>query len=141
MKLTMDINIILIVLYISIMTIIIKILIQRDKKLKLEKYRIDMEYGPDMNIENSLNYIIDTTFDEYRLYNLEFRDTSYIKEVEETKIITDICDMVTDRLSPLFITRLCTYFNESNLGDIIATKISVKVMEYKILNNMPKEQG
>lgn len=134
---TININIfsILCFVYITILIIIIKILLQRDKKLKIEKYRIDVEYSDD-NIENKLDFIIDSVFDEYRLYNLDFRDESYIKEMEEKEIIIDICNLVLERLSPIFISRLCVYFNKDSLGKIIATKISTKVMEYRIKNNI-----
>lgn len=123
-------------LYISIMAIIIKVLIQRDKKLELEKYRIDMEFGSDIRVEKQLDEIIDSVFDEYRLYNLEFRDDAYIKEADENKIVLDICDKVIQRISPVFITQLATYFNTDSLGEIIAVKISSKVMEYRITRNI-----
>lgn len=128
--------IILIILYISIMGVIIKILSQIDKKIKLKKYEIDLIHGSDTRIENQLDYIIDSVFDEYRLFNLEFKDDEYIKESDEKVIIKDICDMVIERLSPVFITQLSTYFNTNSLGNIIAVKISTRVMEYRIKRNV-----
>lgn len=136
MIVTIDIAVILGILYVSIMGIIIKILIQRDKKIKLKKYEIDLTYGTDTRVETQLDYIIDSVFDEYRLFNLEFRDNEYIKEADENKIIKDICDMVIERISPVFITQLSTYFNTNSLGDIIAVKISTKVMEYRVSRNI-----
>ena len=136
MTVTIDIAVILGILYVSIMGIIIKILIQRDKKIKLKKYEIDLTYGTDTRVETQLDYIIDSVFDEYRLFNLEFRDNEYIKEADENKIIKDICDMVIERISPVFITQLSTYFNTNSLGDIIAVKISTKVMEYRVSRNI-----
>lgn len=141
MTVTIDIAVILGILYVSIMGIIIKILIQRDKKIKLKKYEIDLTYGTDTRVETQLDYIIDSVFDEYRLFNLEFRDNAYIKEADENKIIKDICDMVIDRISPVFITQLSTYFNTNSLGDIIAVKISTKVMEYRISRNIQGESS
>ena len=85
MTVTIDIAVILGILYVSIMGIIIKILIQRDKKIKLKKYEIDLTYGTDTRVETQLDYIIDSVFDEYRLFNLEFRDNAYIKEADENK--------------------------------------------------------
>lgn len=141
MTVTIDIAVILGILYVSIMGIIIKILIQRDKKIKLKKYEIDLTYGTDTRVETQLDYIIDSVFDEYRLFNLEFRDNEYIKEADENKIIKDICDMVIDRISPVFITQLSTYFNTNSLGDVIAVKISTKVMEYRISRNIQGESS
>lgn len=135
MTVTIDLAIIMVILYLSIMGIIIKILIQRDEKIKLEKYKIDIEYGSDTRIENQLNFIIDSVFDEYRLYNLEFRDDAYIKEADENKIVKDVSEMVVQRVSPVFITQLSTYFNTDSLGEIIAVKISTKVMEYRLMRN------
>ena len=127
--------IILVILYVSIMAIVIKILHQRDKKINLMKYEIDILHGPNLNVEEKLNYIIDNTFDEYRFYNLEYRDEEYIKEIDEKVIIQELCNTVLQRMSPSFLTQLCTYFNIDSLGDIIATKISMKVMEYRIVRN------
>ena len=136
MTVLQNIMIITTILYLSIMGITIKILRQRDKKIKLEKYRLDMKYGSDIRIENQLNSIIDSVFDEYRLFNLEYRDDAYIKEADENKIITDVCNMVIQRISPVFITQLSTYFNTDSIGEVIAVKISSKVMEYRITRNI-----
>lgn len=139
MTVTIDLAIMIGILYISIMGIIIKILRQRDKKLKLQQYEIELTCGTNTKIEEQLDYIINSVFDEYRLFNLEFRDSSYIKEADEKNIIKDICDMVIERISPVFITQLSTYFNTNSLGDIIAVKISTKVMEYRIQRNIEGE--
>ena len=124
------------ILYISIMAIIIKILHQRDKKIKLEKYKIDIKYGFNDNIESKLDSIISTVFDEDRFYNLEFRDSSYIKELEEQEIVKDVCELVVDRISPVFLTQLSTYFNKDKIGNIIATKVHIKVSEYRVQKNI-----
>lgn len=139
MTVTIDLAIMIGILYISIMGVIIKILRQRDKKLKLHQYEIELTYGTNTKIEEQLDRIIDSVFDEYRLFNLEFRDSLYIKEADEKDIIKDICDMVIERISPIFITQLSTYFNTNSLGDIIAVKISTKVMEYRIQRNIEGE--
>lgn len=127
--------ILLIIAYVSIMGIIIKILRQRDQKIKLKRYEIEINHKIDTHIEEQLDTLIDSIFNEYRLYNLEYRDNEYIKSIEEKKIVEDICKLVMDRISPIFVTQLSTYFNISNLGDVIATKISTKVSEYTILRN------
>lgn len=132
---TKQVIIILAILYVSIMGIVIKILKQRDAKIKLKRYEIDINHKYDILIEAQLDNLIDGVFDEYRLYNLEYKDNEYIKAMEEKKIIEDICEMVTKRMSPIFITQLSTYFNIDNLGSIIATKISTKVAEYRVLRN------
>lgn len=130
-----EIIIISIIIYVSIMGIILKVLKQRDEKIKLKKYEIEINHRLDIHIEEQLDNLIDSVFNEYRLYNLEFRDNDYIKSIEEKKIVEDICEMVTKRISPIFVTQLSTYFNIDNLGDVIATKISTKVTEYRILKN------
>jgi hypothetical protein len=127
--------IILIILYLSIMYIAIRVLRQRDQKIKLRRYEIEINHNVDTHIEEQLDNLIESVFNEYRLYNLEYRDNDYIKAIEEKKIVEDICEMVTDRISPIFITQLSTYFNINNLGDVIATKISTKVTEYRIMKN------
>lgn len=127
--------IIIVVLYLSIMGIVIKILRQRDKKLNLMKYEIDISNGPIFQTEQQLDLLIDSVFNEYKIYNLEFRDNAYIKELEEKQIIQDVSELVLERISPVFLTQLSTYFNIDNLGNIIATKISLRVMEYRITKN------
>ena len=132
-------QIVFIILYLSIMGVIIKILQQRDKKIKLEKYKIDIEYGSDTRIENQLDSLINSVFEEYRLYNLEYKDSAYIKEIEEKEIVKDICNMVINRISPVFLTQLSTYFNTYSIGEVIATKIYTKVAEYRVQVNMDKK--
>lgn len=127
--------IILVILYLSIMGIVIKILRQRDRKLAIMKYEIDISNGPIFQTEQQLDLLIDSIFNEYKIYNLEFRDNAYIKEMEEKQIIQDVSDMVLERISPVFLTQLSTYFNIDNLGNIIANKISLRVMEYRITKN------
>ena len=127
---------ILIILYISIMGVIIKVLNQRDKKIKLIKYEIDIKYGTDPKIETQLDSIINSVFDEYRLLNLEFRNDEYIKEADEKKIISDVCELVIQRISPVFLTQLSTYFNTESIGEVIGVKITAKVMEYRISRNV-----
>lgn len=124
-----------IILYITIVVIIIKVLKQRDQKLKLEAYEIDLKYGPILNIEAQLDFLIESVFNEYKIYNLEYKDDAYVKELEEQQIVRDLCDIVLDRISPAFVTQLSTYFNIEKLGSIIASKISMRVMEYRILRN------
>ena len=99
----------ILLIYISIMCIVIKILRQRDKKIALKKYEIDITNGPIFNIEQQLDILIDSVFNEYKIYNLEYRSDSYIKEMEEKKIIQDVCDIVLQRMSPVFVTQLSTY--------------------------------
>lgn len=128
-------QIIFIILYVSIIGIIIKILRQRDRKLDIMKYKIDVSNGPIFQTEQQLDLLIDSVFNEYKIYNLEFRDNGYIKELEEKQIIQDVSDIILQRISPVFLTQLSTYFNIDNLGTIIATKISLRVMEYRITKN------
>lgn len=126
----------IIILYLSIMGIIIKILRQRDRKLELQKYEIDIKFGTDNKIENQLDTLINSIFEEYRLYNLEYRDSNYIKEIDEKEIISDICNMVINRISPVFLRQLSTYFNTDSIGEVIATKIYTKVAEYRVQRNI-----
>lgn len=125
-----------VIIYLSAMGIIIKILRQRDQKIKLQKYKIDIEFGSDNRTEVQLDNLINSVFEEYRLYNLEYKDDAYIKEMEEKEIITDICDMVIKRISPVFLTQLSTYFNTDSIGEIIASKICTKVAEYRVQRNV-----
>lgn len=124
------------ILYLSIMGIIIKVLRQRDEKIKLQKYEIDIRYGSDTRIETELDNLINSVFEEYRLYNLEYKDSAYIKEMEEKEIVTDVCNMVINRISPVFLTQLSTYFNTDSIGEVIASKIYTKVAEYRVQRNI-----
>lgn len=140
MKITLDCAIVFALLYITFITITGIVLVLKNKELNIEKYRIDIKYGYDPSLEEQLNKIIESVFEEYRFYNLEYKDDSYVKETDEKKIIQDICEMVIQRISPVFITRLSTYFNTDSLGEIIAVKISTKVMEYRVMRNIQGEQ-
>lgn len=125
----------ILILYISTMAIIIKVLMQRDKKIALKKYEIDIMNGPILNIEDQLDTLIDSIFTEYKIYNLEYKPDEYIRELDEKEIIEQLCDIVLERISPVFLTQLSTYFNIDNLGSIIASKISLRVIDYRISKN------
>ena len=140
MTFTIDTLIIFGILYISIMGIAIRILIQRDRKIKLKKYEIDIQYGSSPMVEVELENIINSVFDEYKIMELEFRDEAYIREADEKKIIEDLCEMITQRISLPFYTRLSTYFNTESIGEVIATKVSMKVMMYRIERNNQGKQ-
>lgn len=135
---TIEQIIIMIILYVSIMGVVIKILRQRDKKIKLKRYEIDLNYSPMISVEQQLDILIDNIFNEYKIYYLEYRDEDYIKEIDEQEIIKTLSNTVLERISPTFLTQLSTYFNIDSLGVIIATKISLRVNEYRISKNMIK---
>ena len=135
---TIEQIIIMVILYVSIMGVVIKVLSQRDKKIKLKRYEIDLNYSPIISVEQQLDTLIDNIFAEYKLYYLEYRDEDYIKEIEEQEIIKTLSNTVLERISPTFLTQLSTYFNIDSLGTIIATKISLRVNEYRISKNMIK---
>ena len=138
MKTEYVVLIMVVILYTSVMSIISKILRQRDKKIKLMKYEIDIKYSTDPNIEARLDSIINSVFDEYRLLNLEFRNDEYIKESDEKKIIAEVSDSVVQRISPVLLTQLSTYFNRESIGEVIGVKIATRVMEYRISRNVQK---
>jgi len=109
----------------------------KEKYLKLEYDRLDLNIKLDLEFTDILDKLIMDTFNEYKLLNLAYDDT-FINKDKEEHIYKDMTDLVSARLSNTFIKQLGLYYNPSIISDIIGKKIYLIVMQYVIEHNQTK---
>lgn len=107
----------------------------KTKKLELEKYQIDINVDISNNIEQKLDEMIESCFQEYSLLNIFHKDDWYINEANEIKINKDINYLVAQRISPVMMKQLSLYYNIDSITDIIAKKVYFKVTNFVIEHN------
>ena len=89
-----------------------------------------MHLGMPINdIPTILNMVIDECFTDYKIKFLSLNDKP-INDAEEKLIRSNLTDMVVNRMSPAILDKLSTYYNLKNIGDIIADKIYITVLQY-----------
>ena len=84
-------------------------------------------------IEERLDQIIETCFQEYTLTNLFHKDDWYITEQEEIEINKEINHIVAQRISPVMIEQLSLYYNSDSITDVIAKKVYFRITNFVIL--------
>ena len=107
-------------------------------ELELKKYDIELHLQITDNIEERLDTIIESCFQEYSLMNLIYKTDWYIKEDEEIEINKDICSLVSDRISPVMLKQLSLYYNEDSIYDIIGKRVYFRVTNFVIEHNKSK---
>lgn len=110
-------------------------LVYKHTELNLKKYDIDTHLNVTDDIEKRLDTVIESCFQEYTLMNIIYKTDWYIKEEEEITINKDICALVADRISPVVMQQLATYYNESAIIDVIAKRVYFKVTNFVIEHN------
>lgn len=108
------------------------------EELDIKKYDIDMHLNVTDNIEERLDTIIESCFQEYSIMNLIYKTDWYIVEKEEIQISKDICKLVSDRISPIMMKQLSLYYNEEAIFDVIAKRVYFKVTNFVIEHNKNK---
>ena len=131
------------IIYVVLLFILVTYVVRSINSYGKEKNRIardslDLNVNISENYSNILDAFIMEVFNEYKILNLSY-NTEYIAKDKEKKIVSDVTDMVTARLSSTMIKQLSVYYNPAALPDIIAQKIYLVVMQYVIENNRPKE--
>lgn len=111
----------------------------KKQELELKNVEISLKYPINVDISKLLEEIISDCFNEYILFNVEFKDVTYINEALEKEILTDVSQMVIDRLSPIVINRLEILYNKANLSDIITQKVYMFILNYELEKNKQKQ--
>lgn len=106
----------------------------REKKLKLDRYKINMELEYNNEFSSILDTIISDTFNEYSVLNLAY-NKDYINDEKEKQIISDVSSLVADRISNITMEKLSLYYNPSVIPDVISKKIYLTVMVYVLEHN------
>lgn len=106
--------------------------------LKLLEIQLSANINPDA-INDLLDRFIEDIFNEYLINSSDLIQKTYITSDDETKMRSDIINIVGDRLSPYVYQKLSMYYNENSIPDIIAARVYQVVTAYVVTNNKPKQ--
>lgn len=135
------INLLLILIYLLLLTIILYIFkkVQNLKKqLNLKEYEINVSTTIDDNTFGLLDKLISDCFLEYVVLNVEYKDIQYIDSELEKEITKAVSYMVIERLSPTLITKISLVYNVNNITDLVSKRVYLQVVNYSIEKNMAK---
>lgn len=135
------INLLLILIYLLLLTIILYIFkkVQNLKKqLNLKEYEINISTTIDDNTFGLLDKLISDCFLEYVVLNVEYKDIQYIDSELEKEITKAVSYMVIERLSPTLITKISLVYNVNNITDLVSKRVYLQVVNYSIEKNMAK---
>ncbi len=102
---------------------------------ELTRYQIDVSANIDDNIPDLLESIIKDSFDDYRIMYLEPQDSGYINNDREVEIRKEFSNFVGVRISSATMNKLSLFYNYNAIPEVIATKVSIMVMNYVIDHN------
>ena len=109
----------------------------RDVSADLVRYTANIQATIDSSIPQILDVIIDDCFKDYQIKVLVPMQELFINDDREKKIREDLVDIVTDRLSPATLDKIGLFYNIREIDKIIADKIYITVMNYRVEHNTP----
>ncbi len=102
------------------------------------KIRQDLIRLPEVKSLESVNNLMDTLitseFETYRIMYLEHKQ-DYINREYEKKILHEVIDKVSDRISISIMNNIALYYDPDSISDIIAEKVYLLVSLYVAENN------
>lgn len=107
----------------------------RSRMEKIMMYQINTTSKIDESIPQILDLIITESFTDYKIKELIIKEDEYINTQREEEIRRDLVDIVTSRISNAALDKISLFYNISNIGEIIADKIYIAVMDYVINHN------
>lgn len=132
-----------VIIIISLVSFIVSLIFQYKgtaKATELAILQLQLSSAVDSSIVEKLDNFIAECFNDYILLNVEYRQDLYWTEAEEKKMVTEVTNMVSDRLSSTMFKQLSVYYNEKAIPDVIANKIYELVIAYfNTKTNTPKE--
>lgn len=136
---------VLLVLYISIITILIVFgCITLSKELKLNRTIKEKEIlmKVDVNTEmmNIIDQFIEDSILQYRLKYLTESDNLYITTQKQQEMIRSVLKDVLENISPSLYEKMILVYNKNKLEDIIYLKVSMAIIAFvSTINGSYKE--
>ena len=82
-----------------------------------------------------LDKLIEDTMTDYLLLNRVFKEKNFINSSEEQKIVHEVTNLVSSRISPIVLDKLNFIYNEDAIYEVIGKKTYIRVMSYVMDNN------
>ena len=108
-----------------------------NRKNALNEYEINLAYDTS-NIENELDTIIQNAITVYAALNISYQDDVYINDKMEEDIRNSVVGDVNDKLTLTMVNKLSLIYKSDRIEDIIAMKIYLAVMLYRVQHNSGK---
>lgn len=125
---------------ISLYILIIKICAYLSSNTEIKQFKIMSNMQIDESTYKILDDYIDYIFNDYLILDFELKDIDYINSEEEKKIIKDVSKRVINRMSNTIMTKLLLLYNQASIIDIVAEKVTIKVTQYVLNYNTPKNK-
>ena len=101
----------------------------------INAYNIHVTTPHDDEAVKILDKLIEDTMTDYLLLNRVFKEKSFINSSEEQKIIHEVTNLVSSRISPIILDKLNFIYNEDAIYEVIGKKTYIRVMSYVMDNN------
>ncbi len=105
------------------------------KKIKINEFSSNINSKIDEKTFELLDKIIEESFSEYIILNVEYKDIEYVDNKLEKEITTNVSHLVAERLSKTLINKISLVYNVDNLPKLIAEKVYLHTLNYTINKN------
>ena len=105
------------------------------KKIKINEFSSNINSKIDEKTFELLDKIIEESFSEYIILNVENKDIEYVDNKLEKEITTNVSHLVAERLSKTLINKISLVYNVDNLPKLIAEKVYLHTLNYTINKN------
>ena len=101
----------------------------------INAYNIHVTTPHDDEAVKILDKLIEDTMTDYLLLNRVFKEKNFINSSEEQKIVHEVTNLVSSRISPIILDKLNFIYNEDAIYEVIGKKTYIRVMSYVMDNN------
>ena len=101
----------------------------------INDYNIHVNTPHDDEAVKILDKLIEDTMTDYFLLNRVFKEKNFINSSEEQKIVHEVTNLVSSRISPIILDKLNFIYNEDAIYEVIGKKTYIRVMSYVMDNN------
>lgn len=127
------VEILFLISLIALVYFTITILIDIKRKIRQDLIRLP-EVKSLESVNNLMDTLITSEFESYRIMYLEHKQ-DYINREYEKKILHEVIDKVSDRISISIMNNIALYYDPDSISDIIAEKVYLLVSLYVAENN------
>ena len=127
------VEILFLISLIALVYFTITILIDIKRKIRQDLIRLP-EVKSLESVNNLMDTLITSEFETYRIMYLEHKQ-DYINREYEKKILHEVIDKVSDRISISIMNNIALYYDPDSISDIIAEKVYLLVSLYVAENN------
>ncbi len=103
-----------------------------------QSYMLSSAYINPIEISEMFNAIIDETIHDYIILNVPFKEYEYINADREKELLSEISNVVIDRMTPSVIAKLALIYPieiDEKLFDFVTHKVYIKLLDIIVSQN------